>query len=198
MSEDTLTEVPVFRAFPKIARLNREIIVTEKIDGTNAAVGVTDGMEVYAQSRNRIITPNADNHGFARWCARHRVDLAWQLGPGLHFGEWYGRGIQRGYGITDPSVGDDGKLFGLFDVTRWEGAEFTVPGLTVVPRLLTGDSLDRPAVLKALQWLVESGSRATGAKGYPEPEGVVVYHPHSRSSFKVTVKDDLRGKSHGA
>ena len=31
-----------FKEFPKIARLNREVIVTEKIDGTNAAVIVTE------------------------------------------------------------------------------------------------------------------------------------------------------------
>ena len=31
---------PVFQGWPKIARLNRDIIITEKLDGTNAAIGV--------------------------------------------------------------------------------------------------------------------------------------------------------------
>ena len=56
-----------FKAFPKIARLNREIVVTEKIDGTNSCVIVTEDGEVLAQSRNQFITPDKDNYGFARW-----------------------------------------------------------------------------------------------------------------------------------
>ncbi len=54
-----------FTAFPKIPRLNREIIVTEKIDGTNAQVVVTEDGEVRAGSRSRWITPEADNFGYA-------------------------------------------------------------------------------------------------------------------------------------
>src|ERR1035437_8585597 len=64
-------------AFPKIARLNRDIVITEKIDGTNAAIGIVElpqseegsvMYEVYAQSRNRIITPGKGDHaGFAAW-----------------------------------------------------------------------------------------------------------------------------------
>jgi len=66
-----------FEAFPKIPRLNREIVITEKIDGTNAAVVITpqtpeshgdpdivavvDGMDIYAQSRSRLITPGFMN-----------------------------------------------------------------------------------------------------------------------------------------
>jgi hypothetical protein len=60
-----------FKPWPKIARLNRDITITEKIDGTNAAVIVTEEGEVAAQSRTRIITPDADNFGFARWVAEH-------------------------------------------------------------------------------------------------------------------------------
>lgn len=56
-----------FTPFPKIARLNRTVVVTEKIDGTNAAVGVTEDGVVYAQSRKRVITPEQDNFGFATW-----------------------------------------------------------------------------------------------------------------------------------
>lgn len=35
-------DIPEFVEFPKIARLSREIIVTEKIDGTNGVVFVSD------------------------------------------------------------------------------------------------------------------------------------------------------------
>src|ERR1035437_6203226 len=100
-------------AFPKIARLNRDIVITEKIDGTNAAIGIVEapftvsdgeggpefrGYRVYAQSRNRIITPGKDNAGFAAWVESIKDIAIEVLGPGLHFGEWWGNGIQRGYG----------------------------------------------------------------------------------------------------
>ena len=64
------------RPWPKIARLNRDMTVSEKIDGTNAAIIVTDDLQVGAQSRSRVITPEADNHGFARWVARNAETLA--------------------------------------------------------------------------------------------------------------------------
>ena len=101
-----------FKEFPKMPRLSREIIVTEKIDGTNAQVAVAeldgysspgavwegDGLAIYAGSRTRWITPEADNFGFAAWVRDNAEELA-TLGPGNHFGEWWGRGIQRGYGL---------------------------------------------------------------------------------------------------
>ena len=45
-----------FKEFQKIPRLYREVIVTEKIDGTNACVVVGEDGSVGAQSRSRIIT----------------------------------------------------------------------------------------------------------------------------------------------
>src|SRR6185369_17529395 len=90
-----------FQPWPKIPRLNRDITITEKIDGTNAAVGVSyDKAVVWAQSRTRIITPQNDNAGFAKWVEQNARELADVLGPGLHFGEWWGQGVQRGYGMT--------------------------------------------------------------------------------------------------
>lgn len=78
-----------FQSFPKIARLNRDIVITEKIDGTNAAIGVepiglgaqtgeyVEGqVRVYAQSRSRIITPEDDNFGFAKWVRDNADKLA--------------------------------------------------------------------------------------------------------------------------
>ena len=50
-----------FRAWPSIPRLYRDCVITEKIDGTNAAVVVTDDGQVYAQSRKRVITRGDDN-----------------------------------------------------------------------------------------------------------------------------------------
>jgi hypothetical protein len=147
-----------FTPFPKVARLNRNIIITEKIDGTNAAVGVTEEGQVYAQSRTRLITPDQDNFGFARWVQEHAEALAAFLGVGVHFGEWWGLGIQRGYGL-------DHKRFSLFNSARWGEALWapSVPvepkELDVVPVLYQGP-FDQGAIQDSLAMLRDDGSRA--------------------------------------
>lgn len=60
-----------FEAFPKIPRLKRGCVITEKIDGTNACVYVGEDGLVLAGSRSRWVTPEADNFGFAAWVRDH-------------------------------------------------------------------------------------------------------------------------------
>jgi hypothetical protein len=179
-----------FREFQKIARLNREVIVTEKIDGTNAAVVISDdGKIIGAQSRSRLITVDDDNFGFAKWVEANREELLEKLGPGHHFGEWWGRGIQRGYGLAE-------KRFSLFNVSRWSDDAVRPACCHVVPRLLSHHLLVGFAgVYSAIQLLREHGSVA--APGFMKPEGVVVFHAQGRLSFKVTLEKDeeWKGKS---
>ena len=176
-----------FEEWPKIARLNRNIVVTEKIDGTNAAVIITEDGQVGAQSRTRLITLDQDNYGFARWVFNNRDALTDVLGPGRHFGEWWGAGIQRRYGLG----GQGAKRFSLFNTARWNesatGDFHRVENLGVVPILYQGP-FDQSAINKTLADLAESGSVA--APGFMDPEGVVVYVTAARSMFKVTIKGD--------
>lgn len=181
----TVTEAVEFTAFPKIARLNRTVIVTEKIDGTNAAVGVTETGQVYAQSRKRLITPEADNFGFARWVQEHADELRDGLGVGLHFGEWWGLGIQRGYGL-------DHKRFSLFNVSRWNEEDPAPACCHVIPRLDIWGQFDSGRLDITLAHLDAFGSVA--APGFMEPEGVVVYHTAGRQLFKVTLDNDAQPK----
>ena len=172
-----------FKAWPKIARLNRGMVITEKIDGTNAAIIVTDDLQVGAQSRNRLITPEDDNFGFATWVAQHGESLAALLGPGRHFGEWWGSGIQRGYGLIKGE-----KRFSLFNVGRYADVDTTeVPGLGLVPVLYEGEfRTDIVNNVIAIQRF--DGSAA--APGFMSPEGVVVFHVASQTAFKVTAEND--------
>jgi hypothetical protein len=167
-----------FESFQKIARLKRACVVTEKIDGTNAQVAFTDDGTMYVGSRNRWITPEADNMGFARWCAENRSELE-KLGPGRHFGEWWGAGIQRRYGLTE-------KRFSLFNTSRWN-AENLPACCSVVPVLYSGE-FSSGVVDDCLVRLSLSGSAA--APGFMDPEGVVVYMPQAGKLFKVTLGDD--------
>jgi hypothetical protein len=172
--------VTEFIPFPKIARLNRECIVTEKIDGTNAVVSIGEDGSFQVGSRSKWITPEDDNHGFARWAYANR-DCLMQLGPGLHHGEWWGQGIQRKYGLTE-------KRFSLFNTTRW-GAE-RPECCHVVPVLARG--IGFTPTHEALNVLRSVGSVA--APGFDKPEGIVVYHAHGNVMFKVTLERDEEPK----
>lgn len=177
-------ELAVFQAFPKLPRLNRDMVVTEKIDGTNACVGITEDGQVFAQSRKRIITPEQDNFGFARWVHENADELS-VLGPGYHYGEWWGLGIQRGYGLSE-------KRFSLFAVDRYEPEQLTAPGLGLVP-VLGRYTFDTEYANDCARRLAEAGSAA--APGFFDPEGVVAFHTAARVSFKVTIHDDQNPKS---
>ena len=169
--------IPEFEPFPKMARLARQIVVTEKLDGTNAQVFVSDDGAVHAASRTRWITPADDNYGFARWVADNEAALR-DLGPGRHFGEWWGAGIQRRYGL-------DEKRFSLFNVARWGDARPSC--CHVVPVLYTG-SFETSAVEVCLDLLRSHGSVA--APGFMNPEGVIVFHTAANIGFKKTLQRD--------
>lgn len=177
-----MTEHVTFEPFPKLARLSREVIVTEKLDGTNAQVLIGADGEIRAGSRNRWLTPDDDNFGFARWVADNQ-DALRELGPGRHFGEWWGAGIQRRYGLSE-------KRFSLFNVSRW--ADSRPACCHVVPVLYTG-LFDTAEIDRVLADLAMNGSVA--APGFDRPEGVVVYHTASGVGFKKTIEKDDTPKS---
>ncbi len=173
-----------FQPFQKIARLRRDTVVTEKIDGTNAQIHITDDGLFLVGSRTRYITPEADNFGFARWAMAHEDDLR-TLGPGRHYGEWWGNGIQRGYGLQN---GD--KRFSLFNVHRYGEARPACCG--VVPVLYEGP-FRQAAIDASLEELRCQGSRAV--YGFMKPEGVVVFHSASSTLYKITIEKDDAPKS---
>jgi len=177
-----------FEEFPKIARLNRPCVVTEKIDGTNGQVIITDDGEIHAASRSCLITTTNDNHGFAAWVQANKDDLL-TLGPGRHFGEWWGSGIQRKYGLT----GTD-KRFSLFNTFRWSDPTVRPKCCHVVPILYEG-LFSTGAIQACLNDLVEHGSHAV--PDFMKPEGVVVWHIAGQIAFKATIEKDeeWKGKS---
>jgi hypothetical protein len=204
-----------FKAFGKIPRLFRDITITEKIDGTNGAIGIevysATGLPfaeppanakllrsdygkvttvIYAQSRSRIITPGKnDNHGFAGWVWDNAWDLLGALGPGLHYGEWWGSGINRGYGLKN-----DEKRFSLFNTKRWAKGMLgsDLPSFSVVPVLYEGP-FSEWIIHQSLADLEDTGSAA--APGFMRPEGVIVYHHAGNNLFKATIHGDEAPKT---
>ncbi len=114
---------------------------TVKLHGTNSSVACTpDGLQ--AQSRNRKITSNDDNAGFATFVERKEMRKliremetvirkqfkVTQDTPVTIYGEWIGPGIQNGVAITKlqerhwvlfaakAGTGDDSKYLDLMEV----------------------------------------------------------------------------------
>lgn len=171
-----------FTDFPKIARWSREVVITEKIDGTNASVFIGPEGEFLTGSRTRWITPEDDNFGFSRWAHEHKDELL-TLGPGHHFGEWWGQGIQRKYGLAE-------RRFSLFNTERWRAER---PACChVVPVIYQGEN--SPGMMEdCIADLKKFGSDA--APGFMNPEGVVMWHTAARVMFKKTLTKDESPKS---
>lgn len=171
-----------FEEFQKIPRLKRMCVITEKIDGTNAQIHITDEGEMLIGSRSRYITVKDDNYGFARWAEANREELM-KLGPGRHYGEWWGSGCQRGYDLSNGE-----KRFSLFNVGRWRMEGAALPScVSLVPVLYEGP-FSSEIVDSCIEDLRSNGSKAS--LGFMKPEGIIVYHAAARSMFKVTLEKD--------
>lgn len=211
---------PEFVGYNKISRLKRPWIVTEKIDGTNACVYVTEQSPgeilktpwadvvwsdkerwVYAASRKRWVTVENDNYGWAWFVKQNGEALAYELGLGRHYGEWFGYGINRNYKLPE-------RRFALFD-PRWNPAiqehpllhsqlastlrpTWLVPAICDVVPLLGVIPTDQDlseGVNTILGGLQQGGSRA--APGFDNPEGIVVTHSQNPAiKLKVLCEND--------
>ena len=196
-----------FEPFPKIPRLKVHCVITEKLDGTNGQILFAEDGTMKAGSRNRWLEAGRDNFGFFDWASCNRAELFQLLGPGRHFGEWWGSGIQRRYGRSS-------KTFSLFNTARWRHL-FDAPnaqtladpetyaaflsrqdlaqriGLGVVPTMHVGE-YSEAIIDSCTDALRRHGSLA--APGFMDPEGVVVqlgsYGRHDGSLFKVIISGE--------
>ncbi len=207
MSEEAAME---FRGFGKIARLDKPWVVTEKIDGTNGQILISDYMDdkeslnfsppgstiivqtmygwvhIKVGSRNRWLGSGSDNFGFYNWVWENCKEVS-TLGPGRHFGEWWGSGIQRNYGLSE-------KRFSLFNVDRWgitpEGSDPKPACFHLVPVIGKTEMLGFEISLHMSE-LAKKGSVA--APGFMNPEGIVMFHTGSG----VLLKHTFEGPKHG-
>lgn len=112
---------------------------TVKLHGTNAAVcrDMKTG-ETWAQSRESIITPEADNSGFARFAAEKAsaLNVLFNLygqyftdGTLSIYGEWCGKGIMKGVGVNKLD-----KMFVIFGV-RYRPEVNSLPWIDVTKEL---------------------------------------------------------------
>jgi hypothetical protein len=127
------------------------------------------------------------------------------LGKGRHFGEWWGSGVQRGYGLPKGE-----RRFSLFNTIRWcehgqtpqriitgdpriEKYQEVLPAcVSLVPVLYRG-IFTTDACEAALNDLRQNGSKAS--VGFPNPEGIVCFHIAGNFGLKKTLDNDAIPKS---
>jgi hypothetical protein len=178
-----------FIKWPKIPRADRALgcIITEKVDGTNAQIARSeDGDTWYFGSRSRWLSLEKDNFNFCWWGHQPGVvnGLENIVNPGRRiYGEWFGAGIQRRYGL-------EGKFFMPFNHTFEDAITHNpaVKGLNIVPvPVLYKGRFEWGRVIEAMDFLDTDGSQV--APGFMKPEGVVVYFPQINCSFKRTFEE---------
>ena len=152
-----------FVPFPSIKHIGKLFMrITQKIHGSNAQIHIMpDGIR--AGSRNRWLTVDDDNFGFAKWVADNAEQLK-NLGVGTHYGEWAGPGINNGEGLTERT------LFLFSNPERYLGADLP-KNVTVVPELYKGPC-DSAKIEECMARLLANGSYAV--PGFMTPEGVVI------------------------
>lgn len=174
LQEEGHREFMAFKKWNKTPRFEHEMWqVTEKIDGTNACVVISADGAIWAQSRTRIIFPGAmtDNLGFAKWVEDNKKDLL-SLGRGYHYGEWWGRGIQRRYGQTE-------KIFSLFR----QDYEKIPTCCRKVPLICSIDVIHNSGICSIINNLMKNQSVAV--PGWEKFEGLI---------FQSTLHPDVRYK----
>lgn len=195
---------PKFEEFKKIPRLSKEIIITEKIDGTNGVIYIDENNNIFAGSRKRWLWGSIqdkihnDNHGFAKWVKENKEELL-KLGKGYHYGEWMGKGINRNYGLKE-------NRFYLFDVRKWcmwneepklisvdpktkiEKYQQKLPKCCYLVPILGRGLFDTVWINQVLQDLKRTGSIAV--PNFMNPEGIVILHVASGQLFKKTLDGD--------
>lgn len=86
---------------------------TVKLHGSNGGVVITPDGDVYAQSRNNVLTLESDNAGFAAFVNDRANKFKWFTIVNhdvVVYGEWCGGNIQKGVGINGLE-----KMFVIFD-----------------------------------------------------------------------------------
>jgi hypothetical protein len=170
-----------FKAYSKIPRLeNSYMIITQKLHGTNGQIYITPDLQIFAGSRNRLLSINDDNYGFANYVETNKEQLIKVLGEGRHYGEWCGKGINSGEGLIK-------KCFYLFDIDRYKDIERSEQ-IDVVPCLYRG-KFNYEQIALAMELLKKGGSQLVA--GFMKPEGIVIWLEGQR--FKMTFETEETG-----
>lgn len=182
-----------FKSFPDVKQIGKAAItITQKLHGTNAQIVVfrvyeppalgddpntPPAYDVMAGSRNRWLTVDDDNFGFAKFVQENKQEIIEKLGEGTWYGEWVGPGINSSEGLKE-------KMFAIFNIGRIE--DKPLPSRMVGVPLLYKGAFSSEAIDAALNDLKSTGSKLV--PGYMSPEGIVVHLLGTDLRFKKVFK----------
>ena len=197
-----------YPSFSSIERLeNIYCVISEKIDGTNGLIEIqnkannsnTGSMIVKFGSRNRYISFSDDNAGFANFFRHYEKkfknmakeiiassynedsqtdEIPTENYPLRIYGEWFGKGIQRGYGLDD-------KYFMPFSSFYAEHMiKAGIPNI-MMPNIMYTGKFSLEVVDNCMNCLT-SGSFHNLITNYDNPEGIVIYFPKYNFRLKQT------------
>lgn len=140
----------------KISGVHRRWFITEKLHGFNGRFGIDEDGVPWVGSRNQVVAEGHSDgwdqsalQGFVAFAAEHVIDLF----PGATlFGEWAGKGVQKGIDYGAP----DFYAFGLMDggdLQSWDrmaGLCFGI-GIKTVPLISAQYDVPHPFALQALR-----------------------------------------------
>jgi hypothetical protein len=187
-----------FKSFDKISKYSPlKMTITQKIHGSNAQIVITpiyvEGIvepvsyDVQAGSRNRWIYPGDDNFGFAAYVEANKAEIVEKLGPGTHFGEWAGPGINSGEGLTE-------KTFIIFNHKRFPVLRPLPPQMKTIPVLYEGHYSE--GIIKQTAFdLKLKGSHLVS--GFMRPEGMVIEISGQRYKYVFDPEETMWTKGDG-
>lgn len=137
------------KPFPKLTYIG-----STKLHGSNSGIIFTRKTQtIHCQSRERIITPFDDNMNFAKY-VQHNVNYFTSLSKFISerydcdavaiFGEWAGKGIQKGVGIND--VDKNMYVFEIKLIDQFDEEESEQHSIRLTPNLIL-DCVEDHAVL---------------------------------------------------
>ncbi len=166
-----------FKSFKKIPYYSDkvEITITQKMDGTNAQINIFEdekgNIQAIPCSRNRVISVDDDNYGFARFVDHNKEELIELLGVGRHYGEWCGPGIQTGEGLKYKTLFlfDRQKMYERKTVQKCRALKIH-PVPLLLEDLVKIEDVNKN-ILEKFNMLKNLGSCFNG---FNNPEGIVV------------------------
>lgn len=169
------------KKWPKIPRLeDLSCLITEKLDGMNAIIGIDKNGNIKPGNRNGWITPDNDNHGFAQFVYDNADELL-KLGPGYHYGEWVGRGINRKYNKTD-------RALYLFNEYKYHDLENLPDGVKFVPLIdmfSLGDEFSFDRILESIEQFTTTCNGKSLLDLKTPCEGVIIQFIGTDTKIKI-------------
>lgn len=190
MEETVVQDKSEFKAWREIEKFTGiHVIVTEKIHGANCHVNVVsqpDGSLKAIAGKRTSYVGTQGLFGFGEFVTSNEKEICEKLGPGRHYAEWTGAGVNGDYGLKNKTA----VLFNTRHHGPKKAAGVLPDRFDVVPVLYDGPYVQEK-IDEVLADLKANGSKFS--HGYMRPEGVVLFFPLFNAYKKIVFKPEETG-----